>query len=174
MARICRVAASQEPSHARPTATPSTASAAAEPEAAQLKLAAVQVRPAARPARPAPRRHARPASAPPSPPPSPYQMPLYRNGRRAKPSVAPTNFMTSISARRFNISRRMVLPTMSTTPTPKSAAGEPDDAAQYIQHGVQALHPLGVELHGLHVGHGGDRSLERLGALRACWPPASA
>jgi hypothetical protein len=55
---------------------------------------------------------------------------------------------------------------MSTTPRAQQACGECDHAPQNIQHGVQALHPLGIELHVLDVGHGGNRLFERGGALR--------
>src|SRR5450631_1145195 len=58
--------------------------------------------------------------------------------------------MTSISARRFNISSRMVLLTMSTMPRPS----------------MQPLHPVSVDLHGLHVGQRGDRGFEGFGTLR--------
>ncbi len=59
----------------------------------------------------------------------------------------------------------MVLPTMSTTPAPSSAPVSRTTTPQYVQHRMQTLHPIGVELHGLHVRHGGNRRLERVGAL---------
>jgi hypothetical protein len=44
------------------------------------------------------------------------------NGRRMKPSVAPSCCSTAISSRRLPISRRTVLPTTSSTPSPSSPA----------------------------------------------------
>ena len=137
-----------------------------------MKVAAVQpgqlVDRAGQERRPPPR-----SPAPTSPPPKPYQTPLYRNGRRAKPSVAPTSFMTSISARRFKISRRMVLPTTSTTPMPKQRAGQPDDPPQDVEHRVQTLDPFGVDLHALHIRQAA-MLLAALPCPAACWRRAPA
>ena len=53
-------------------------------------------------------------------PPAPYQNPRYKKGRRTKLSVPPTNFTTSISARRFSIASLIVLPMDNSTPKPRN------------------------------------------------------
>src|SRR6266404_5100429 len=89
MPRMCRVAASQEPTHARQAARPSTQSPVVKPSPCRrnglpYNLARLSTGFARITAARATRINAI------NPPPRPYQIPAYRNGRRAKPSEAPT------------------------------------------------------------------------------------
>ncbi len=56
-----------------------------------------------------------------SAPPRPYHTPLYKKGLRTNASLPPTSFVTSISERRFWMSSRMVLPTITSTPSASTA-----------------------------------------------------
>ena len=85
-----------------------------------------------------------------SAPPRPYQTPLYRNGRRTNASLPPTSLVTSISSRRFWMSSRMVLPTITITPSASNAAVSISAALDRLQDGVQAIDPRGIELHHVH------------------------
>ena len=115
-------------------------------QGAELKAAAVE--PASRPmgSRSTPRA-TRVISQAVAAPPRPYQKPLYRNGRRTKASLPPTSFVTSISSRRFWMSSRIVLPTITITPEPEHAGGQQQPALKRLQDGVQPVDPCRVELH---------------------------
>src|SRR5579862_7364332 len=96
IARIWRVAASQDPSQDKPTESPKTANPGMIFRPCKLnelpykKASCATGRASTVEAT---------ATSPKAikPPPNPYQTPLYRNGRRVNPSEAPTSFMTSIS-----------------------------------------------------------------------------
>ena len=151
IARMWRVAASQDPSQPRPAEPASTPNPVPRSSPGEVKSAAVEKR------QPFGRageqrggdRHQQRARA--MPPPSPYHTPLYRNGPAGEAVGAADQFHHLDFGAAVRMSRRIVLPTTSTTADAEQRGGEQHDPPQHVENGVQALTQSVSSCTGLHI-----------------------